>query len=206
MSNRSPSTRRLRARTTWPGGYRNGCNADFDKTVPARCVFGVERRPTRRVALLGDSHAIQWFPALVPIAKAQGWALELDTKSACHPSDSVQYEANMGGAYTECVEWRTNLLNAWEADPSTRPDVVILAGRNYQDIDVDGAPLPKRESLTSLRDGMVRLLQRLDGMGIRAGDHRRHPGARASTFPSAWRSTPMTSTGVASTPTMPATG
>ena len=90
----------------------------------------------------------------------------------------MQYEANMGGAYTECVEWRTAVLSAWEDDPSTRPDVVVLAGRNYQDIDVDGAPLGKRESLTSLRDGMVRLLQRLDGMGIRAGDHRRHPGSR----------------------------
>ena len=35
-------------------GYRNGCNADFDKTVPARCVFGDENvrqpgRPARRL-------------------------------------------------------------------------------------------------------------------------------------------------------------
>ena len=42
---------------------------------PRVCEFGApETVARRRVALIGDSHAVHWRAALGPVAEARGWA------------------------------------------------------------------------------------------------------------------------------------
>ena len=57
-----------------PTIYTNGCHLDATVTKIPPCVFG-DTAGTQTVALFGDSHAAQWFPALDDIAKRNHWRL-----------------------------------------------------------------------------------------------------------------------------------
>jgi peptidoglycan/LPS O-acetylase OafA/YrhL len=158
-----PST----ARQDVPSPYNDGCHAGFRDKVPKSCVYG-DKKSKQRVALLGDSHAIQWFPALEPLAKAEGWALEVDTKSSCSAGDVTQYEKkNIHRVYTECPIWRNELLQRWTDDPASRPDVVIVASRDLLTVMDGGTRLSAVASLQAQRAGLERTFTRLEGLGIR---------------------------------------
>ncbi|GGL08798.1 acyltransferase family protein [Mangrovihabitans endophyticus] len=107
-----------------PRLYRDGCHLDFAATAtPARCVYG---DPTGRVtvALLGDSHAAQWFPALELLARQRHWRLRPFTKSACTAADATVYQTTYKRAYTECDTWRRNTIDTMR---TLRPDLVVVA-------------------------------------------------------------------------------
>ena len=53
-----------------------------------------------------------------PWPRQQGWALEVDTKSACSAGDVVQYEKkNIDRIYTECPMWRDAVLQELDRRP-----------------------------------------------------------------------------------------
>lgn len=64
-----------------------------------RCRFG-NPGSSVRVALIGDSHAAQWQPALKEIAEMHGWDLELFLKTNC-----AFTSAKRGNAYSACAQW-----------------------------------------------------------------------------------------------------
>ncbi|MFT4050807.1 MAG: acyltransferase family protein [Microbacterium sp.] len=86
--------------------YDDGCHLDFAASTPEDCVFGDRDAP--RIVLFGDSHAAQWFPALLRVAEEQGYSLETHTKSSC-PSISAEIERD-GVPYTECTRWRSAVI------------------------------------------------------------------------------------------------
>ena len=51
-------------------------------SVPPACGYG-DPNGTFTLALVGDSHAAQWFIALDAIAKARHWRLETFAKVRC---------------------------------------------------------------------------------------------------------------------------
>ena len=110
-----------------PESYSNGCHTSADSAIIRPCSYGQPEASTR-VAILGDSHALQWLPALDKAGRQEGWAVTSLTKSAC-PSVDVTFS---GAAYDEfakpCRRWRAAAL-AWLAE--NPHDVVIIsnAGR-----------------------------------------------------------------------------
>ena len=74
-------------------------------------MFG-QRGSEIRVALIGDSHAASWFPAVEAIADREGWELHTFFKGGCAFSGSSRE------AFTEsdkqiarsCQEWNADLL------------------------------------------------------------------------------------------------
>ena len=52
------------------------CRVSTGSTVNGPCLFGDASSPDR-VVLIGDSHATEWFPALMEIAGPRGWAIEV---------------------------------------------------------------------------------------------------------------------------------
>ncbi|MFT4135451.1 acyltransferase family protein [Microbacterium sp.] len=102
--------------------YRDGCHLDFAADTPAECVFGDGN--ARRIVLFGDSHAAQWFPALLRVANEHGYALETHTKSSC-PSISAEIERD-GSRYEQCQRWRDAVIDRIN---SQHPALVVLA--NY---------------------------------------------------------------------------
>ncbi|MCS5731497.1 acyltransferase [Herbiconiux moechotypicola] len=103
-----------------PPLYADGCHRSFDETTGEGCRFGADESPT--IALFGDSHAAQWFPALLDFATANGYAVETYTKSSC-PSVDLPLLRN-GVPYTACDTWRANVIADMQADP---PMAVLLA-------------------------------------------------------------------------------
>jgi hypothetical protein len=72
---------------------------------PSVCEFGApENVATRRIALIGDSHAVHWRAALNPIARLRGWAGFSLSRNGCPLSTATPILR--GGLAAECVRWR----------------------------------------------------------------------------------------------------
>jgi peptidoglycan/LPS O-acetylase OafA/YrhL len=132
-----------------PAIYTDGCHLSFDQTGGTGCRFGDASAPV--IALYGDSHAAQWFPALLAFAEANGYQVETHTKSSC-PSVDVQVLRD-GVPYTACDTWRANVIDHLEQNP---PEVVLLANFGYATL-AD----PNESYTTAWEDGLHRTVTRI---------------------------------------------
>ncbi len=89
------------------------------------CVLHVGNGPT--VAVVGDSHAEMWIPALTRLAERRDWTLIKTTHPGC-PVDDLQQAAPE--RQLECAPWRAAAFP--ELIATFDPDYVILATRSYQ--------------------------------------------------------------------------
>ncbi len=89
--------------------WADGCVAYERVTLPRHCTYGVPTS-TKIVALVGDSHAGQLFPAVERIAKARGWRLEVFVKVSCAFIDMKVWNIALGRMYTECTTWNANVV------------------------------------------------------------------------------------------------
>jgi hypothetical protein len=76
---------------------------------PVSCVYG-DPAGTRTVVLFGDSHALQWFPALDRLAHERRWKLVSLTKSSCPPARIDVTNNTLKRAYSECATWQAESL------------------------------------------------------------------------------------------------
>lgn len=124
VDNFYPTT--AKAKRDYPSNYAAGCHQEVNETSPESCVYG-DKNSDFSVALVGDSHAGHWLPALEPIAEAQGWRLEVYTKSQC---PLISTAIKLGETfYAECYEWNEKLL-AKLTGPSA-PNHVIVSSQRY---------------------------------------------------------------------------
>ena len=142
----------------WPESYSNGCHTSADSAIIRPCTYGKAKARTR-VAIFGDSHALQWLPALDKAGTQEGWAITSLTKSAC-PSVDVTFS---GGAYDEfakpCRRWRAAVLEWLAENPH---DVVIIsnAGR-YPVTDEAGERVYGEAKEPLWQDGLARVIEAL---------------------------------------------
>jgi peptidoglycan/LPS O-acetylase OafA/YrhL len=89
---------------------RDGCLVSFDATsTPRRCESYGDASSRTTVVLFGDSHAVQWAPAMDRIARKRHWRLAVFTKVVCSAADvKIYLDANRG--YTKCVTWRARAI------------------------------------------------------------------------------------------------
>lgn len=88
--------------------YDNDCHVYYDTEVKTDCIFG-DPSGTVTVALFGDSHAAQWFPALDVIARENGWRLLSLTQGGCPFIDVITYNATDNIDLTYCRPWRESV-------------------------------------------------------------------------------------------------
>jgi peptidoglycan/LPS O-acetylase OafA/YrhL len=89
-----------------------GCYVGYaGTTVPAaaRCRYG-PADGARTIALIGDSHATQWEPAVEQIAQRLGWTVYVFAKTACSVIDTPIWLTQAAGAYADCATWRGRVL------------------------------------------------------------------------------------------------
>lgn len=141
-----------------PDNYDDGCHNDAVDTVLHTCRLAALGSDVR-VDIFGDSHALQWLPALVGAGDSEGWEVVALTKAACPPAQ-VQFGRKEVGAADSCAAWRQQVL-AWLTDDP--PDVLLLtgAGRGYKLIDAEGARLPDEAALAEWQHGLGATLQSL---------------------------------------------
>jgi hypothetical protein len=134
----------------------DGCHQSFQSAVrrPA-CVYG-PAGATRTVAVVGDSHALQWFPAFEDLAERNDWRLVSLTRSSCVPAGLAIRNARMKRRYTECETWRTWALGRIDA---LRPDLVVVAtDTNYPGMLI-GHPADPDKLWSAAWDGLFRRLR-----------------------------------------------
>jgi peptidoglycan/LPS O-acetylase OafA/YrhL len=105
----------------FPGVYRKGCDPDRADSHPAVCFFGEISQPRSTMVLFGDSHAAQWFPALLQIANVQHWRLATIIKPGCTPL-SIRKDTTPRMERV-CEEWRRAAIGDIE---ELHPDLVIV--------------------------------------------------------------------------------
>jgi peptidoglycan/LPS O-acetylase OafA/YrhL len=101
----------------------DGCLLGQPQTKPPNCTYA-NKHGTYTVALVGDSHAAQWFPAILAIANARGWRLVPFIKLSCRFLDMPLYSHWYQRMYTECDTWRKFVVAKLK---SLKPDLVIEA-------------------------------------------------------------------------------
>ena len=105
-----------------PIPYDDGCHLNYRESVSPICEFG-KLDSAKTVVLYGDSHAVQWFPALEKLAREKSFKLITLTKSACPSIDVVR--ENVGAfKMSNCAAWRTSAIARIAAE---RPDLIILS-------------------------------------------------------------------------------
>jgi peptidoglycan/LPS O-acetylase OafA/YrhL len=103
--------------------YYDGCVSGTKDDRVRVCAYG-SRASKRTVVLFGDSHAVQWFPALESIANDRGWSLLLIAKSRCATARVPVYEVNSPALSFDCERWRRAAL---DTILRRTPQLVILA-------------------------------------------------------------------------------
>ena len=155
-ANLSPSLRA--ASGDKPLIYSTDCHVDIGSAVPAVCEYG-DIDSDFTVALYGDSHSAQWFPALNQIAIDNSWRLVPLTKTGCTPIELITYNSLVGPTYPECKPWRERVM---ERLVEEKVSVVFIGYSNrLQDPNT-------REPFSDgkIKAGFAELLPRLQSMGI----------------------------------------
>ncbi|WP_242660773.1 acyltransferase family protein, partial [Mycobacterium alsense] len=103
--------------------YLHGCLRNLFEVGQPECASGDTNSPTT-VALVGDSNAYMWEPALQKVAEQRHWRLETLTKGACPLLDLPVNNPVLGREYTECQRWRGQIIARLQAE---RPRLVVLS-------------------------------------------------------------------------------
>ena len=105
-----------------PDVFVNGCVLSWKDVEQPECVSGDPGASTT-VALVGDSHAAMWQPAMESIAQQRHWRLITMSKVTCPLMDLPINSPYLGREFTECEQWRADMMARLEAE---RPRVVVL--------------------------------------------------------------------------------
>ncbi|MFJ2617809.1 acyltransferase family protein [Glutamicibacter sp. NPDC087344] len=132
------------AKTDKPKIYADNCFAgqsdDFgNKPV---CSYGDGEI---KVALIGNSHAGQWFPALEPIAQRNDWSLDTYLISRCAVNGERQ-QFDSEGRIEGCAEYESWALDKFEAEDY---DLIISSSRQslaLEGYDFESSTEPSRQA------------------------------------------------------------
>ena len=103
--------------------YTNGCYSDLTTADLNTCVVGDPASETS-VALIGDSHAASWYPAMKAIAEENAWALSPFMKSSCPMSEATKKD-DTAEVQRSCSTWNDALADELAAEEPH--DLVVLA-------------------------------------------------------------------------------
>lgn len=136
-----------------PAVYGDNCHSNYGEIESGDCTYG-DLNSSTTIVLYGDSHAAQWFPALLELANERGFKLVSLTKSACPSVDVPRADQ---GAYKNihCEIWRDKSVARIK---QIRPAAVILS--SYQHFT---PPRGYSDENNWWTDGQKRLLTSLQG-------------------------------------------
>jgi len=137
-----------------PTPYDDGCHLNYHESVSPLCEFG-KLDSAKTVVLYGDSHAVQWFPALEKLAAEKGFKLITLTKSAC-PSIDVVRESVGAFKMSNCASWRKSAI---DRIANAKPDLIILS--SFEHFVPQGDPRKVKEWWAASSERTYKTLQPL---------------------------------------------
>jgi peptidoglycan/LPS O-acetylase OafA/YrhL len=133
----------------------DGCLA-FERVVePRNCVYGVKDAPYT-VALVGDSHAAQWFPALERLAEHEGWRVVTFVKVSCPFIDMRVRNLALKREYRECAAFNEAVV---ERLAQLKPDLTLVSMSRFATRPVDAGD----DTDAAKGAAIGRMLRRLPG-------------------------------------------
>ncbi|NLT53083.1 MAG: hypothetical protein GXX79_00630 [Actinomycetales bacterium] len=118
------------------------------------CRFGSATAGVH-VVLFGDSHALQWLPALNAIAEARHWRITTLLRASCPPSPARLQLPDRTGTEL-CHRWSTRAVARILSDDSV--DLVVTTGMNNKRWRKEGGLDRYRTGVTAYRRTWERLL------------------------------------------------
>ncbi len=149
------------------------CLRTHPQTFVGSCAYGDTRAPTT-VVLFGDSHAMQWAPALTRVAERRHWRLVGLGKAGCPPADVRIFNDGLRREYTECATWRSRALDRIRR---IRPDMVVVSSLTDYTVIAGGEkqePAASRERLRAGYRSVLEQLQRVSRRVVVVGDVPHH--------------------------------
>jgi len=111
-----------------PSVFLDGCVRSWQEIGVPDCVSGDPTAATT-VALVGDSHAAMWQPAMDMVAQQRKWRLVTMAKVTCPLQELPIISPYLGRQYSECEQWRGE---ARAALADLQPRLVVLSmSRRY---------------------------------------------------------------------------
>jgi len=135
----------------------DGCLLGQPQIQLRNCVYG-NKSGSYTVALVGDSHAAQWFPAIQAIAVDRGWKLLPYIKLSCRFIDMSIYSYWYQRTYTECDTWRGLVVDKLQ---QVKPDLVIVISIKDKVTSTAADPDPVHQG-----QAMARLVGQLPGAKV----------------------------------------
>lgn len=132
--------------------YRKGCLMGHARVRSGACRFG-DVKSRKKVVLFGDSHAMQWGPGLIRLAKQKGWQVIALTRASC-PAALVHIDYY-------CDTWRRNSLQRIRR---MKPGLVVVSSAANSEayrVLAGGVEIDRDSSEPYLVDGMIQTLRRL---------------------------------------------
>jgi peptidoglycan/LPS O-acetylase OafA/YrhL len=103
----------------------NGCMADVPTAVVCE---GGDPAGTKRIALVGDSHAAQWWPAVDRAGRENGWKVYFIGKNSCPVAVLAVSRDDTSDPWPLCSEWQENAI---AKIVGLKADLVIWAANAY---------------------------------------------------------------------------
>ncbi len=147
-SNVDPTVQGVRSNK--PRIYGDGCMLKDGSVDPKACEYG-DLTSSTVIALFGDSHAAQWFPALEELSNTRHWKLIVFAKSGC-PTADVRIRRTF--LDPECVAWRAKVV---EQLMIAKPTMVVMSSAPYD----PGSSDVGKDSDTVWRRGLTATLQQV---------------------------------------------
>nr|WP_276073976.1 acyltransferase family protein [Mycobacterium paraense] len=140
--------------------FRDGCMRNFFQDGQPECAAG-DTASTTTVALVGDSTAAMWNPALRQIATQRHWRLEMLSKAGCPLLDLRIVSPTLHRDYTECTRWRGQIVDRLGSE---HPRLILLDvmrryGARY------GLPSGFTSYDSAWNNSLFRLVRELRGTG-----------------------------------------
>jgi len=153
----------LKARADRGRSYYEGCMVGIEGTNSNKCLYG---NPTgeRTLILFGDSHAMQYFPAVDELAEIHGWRLIVLTKAECPPEEVEVKSMVEDREYSQCDEWREETLKRIEGGDK-HVTVVMSGDTEYTPYGPEGEELSGNEAAEAMEAGYLRTLRRIEAAG-----------------------------------------
>jgi hypothetical protein len=133
----------------------DGCLGFERVTRPPDCRYG-DPDGAVTVALVGDSHAAQWFPAVARIASARHWQLLTFTKVACPFLDMRVGNLALKREYRECADWNAAVIARLAA---VKPDLTLISMSRFAIHPI----LARDGTVAAQAAALVRFVDRLPG-------------------------------------------
>ena len=106
--------------------YKTNCVVEYHQVTQPTCVFGATNA-TKRMVLIGDSHAASVFPAFDAAAEKLGYRLDTRIKLGCTVAEVDQWHFKFNHPFKECSEWRARQISDLTQHPA---DIVVVVNAN----------------------------------------------------------------------------